>query len=132
MHDSIRKARQLLTRLEGIEKIFEADARKRDNTFEPLRYMPPTSREQTKKETQEMTQDWSGWDSWASAHVQQGLERAAGILGDEVGRVEAKLLKRIKQLEQAVGELRAEQTVERTAKEVISLPNWRKQSDSAA
>jgi hypothetical protein len=130
MHDTIRKARELLAR--DYEAEFAADNEMRDARHVEMWQLPEDkTRAQAQEEPPQM-KNWSEWDAWAEAHVQQGLERAADILGDEVGRVEARLVKRIKALEERVGELTAEQTVERAAAEIVDLPNWRTKHDSAA
>jgi hypothetical protein len=136
-HEEIKKARATVARLHNVEADYAAENEIRDSRDVEMWDMPePPTRSQARpqEETPPVSQDWSGWDSWAEMHVQKGLERAADILGDEVGKVEAKLLKRIKRLETQVGELTAAaEVVERASKEaVVSLPNWRKRNDENA
>jgi hypothetical protein len=134
VHEAIKTARATLKRLDNCESDFQAETEAR-NARHVVWHMPPTATPpQAPEETEatQMTQDWSEWDAWAEMHVQQGLERAAAILGDEIGRIERSLLKRIKKLEERVGELRAEQAVTRAAAEVVDLPEFlRKRNDVA-
>jgi hypothetical protein len=127
----IARARATVARLDNCEVKFSIDAHKRDNAFEPLRHVCPTAARTQEEETQDMTQDWSGWDSWAKWHVERGLERVASVIGEEVAQVESELLKRIRALEQKLGDLSAEAEVRRCA-EVIDLPDWRKTNGSAS
>ena len=127
----IEAARTKLRELDEIENKFAADAYKRDNTFEPLVRDMPAHTTQPKEEPEMQMNDWSGWDAWAEQHVQQGLERAASILGDEVGKVEAKLLKRICEARGNGRRATRRQTVTRSAAEIIDLPDFRKKNDAA-
>jgi hypothetical protein len=67
----------------------------------------------------------AAWDSWCKAHVGNGLDMLAHEVGAWCGQLEARLNKRISELEAEVGQLRAAAEVERAAK-IIDLPNWRK------
>jgi hypothetical protein len=127
MNDAIRKARATLERLDGIEDVFEADNARRD-PYVPLRRELPHPR--STAVTQQPEPKWDDWNQWAEAHVQRGLERAAEIVGEEVGAIERSLIERIKKLEAEIGELRAEQTVEHAAK-VVDLPSFLRKRDNA-
>jgi hypothetical protein len=97
--------------------------------FEPLQRAQPQPI-RTPEPTQAQP-DWTAWDNWCAAHVQNGLERAAEIFGEEVHEIEADLLKRIELLEQKVGELAAESEVRHCA-EVFDLPDFRRKKNNGA
>jgi hypothetical protein len=122
--DILDQARATLARLEGIESEFAADNEIRDARDAQMWRTP------TQKETPKMTtQDWSGWNTWAEEHVKRGVEELASIMGEEVGKVERGLLEQIAELREELAQLRAEQVVERAARNlenVVDLPDWRK------
>jgi hypothetical protein len=126
------RARAKLGQLAGIEKIFEADAHKRDKAFEPLRHMCPTAPRSTqapeKTELEIMQRNFDDWETWLNGH----LKNFAQMIGEEIGETDKAVNARLAALEQTIGEMKAEQAVTRAAAEIVDLPNWRKQSDSAA
>jgi len=117
--DIIEKGRRNVARIEAADAIAQA---RRHVAMWDVRPTPE------KKESRMTEPNWDSWDEWAARHVQNGLEQAAAIFGEEVGLIERYLVKRIEKLEGELGELRAERTVERAAggDNVVDIPNWRK------
>jgi hypothetical protein len=116
------RARAKLVHLDGIENEFAADARRRDNTFEPLRHVCPTEKRTTQKETQEMTQDWTAWDEWCRGIAKE----VVGELADEAGAATGQLEAELRQLRSDLSALKAELAVERAAKNfdnVFEIPS---------
>jgi hypothetical protein len=90
----------------------------------------PTSQSQPKTVAMSVEAQ-AGWDRWCRGHVSNGLDALAYTIGAEVAKIENRLKAQINVLERALGELRAERTVERAAK-IIDLPNpLRRRRDAA-
>jgi hypothetical protein len=69
-----------------------------------------------------MTPDASRtWNEWARAHTQNATDMLARIIGEECGKIENRLAKRIEAVERELGETRAAAEVERRAK-IVDLP----------
>jgi hypothetical protein len=82
-----------------------------------------------------MTPDTSRtWNEWAVAHVQRGMDSCMYTVGQECGKIESRLAKRIADLEKEVGELRGELNVQRALakSEIIDLPDFRRKRNDAA
>jgi hypothetical protein len=55
------------------------------------------------------------WDRWCKTHVNNGLDELARVIGEETGKIEARLNKRISELEAEIGQLRAQTEILRNA-----------------
>jgi hypothetical protein len=80
------------------------------------------------------TQDWSAWDEWVRAHINNAMDRYAGALGAECGEMEKRIRLEVRrELEVAVGELRAELTVLGAhGKGIVDLGSWKAKKHDAA
>jgi hypothetical protein len=83
--------------------------------FEPKPEPKPASTVAMNREAKE------GWDRWCRSHVQDGLDMLALVVGEETGAIERRLNAKIDAVERALGEMRAEAQVERSAR-IIDLP----------
>jgi hypothetical protein len=69
-----------------------------------------------------------GWNEWVTAAIRAELRaHEKAIINAAVQWVDEYVGARVKALEVEIGQLRADQTIERAHK-VIDLPNWRKRA----
>jgi hypothetical protein len=127
----LARARATLARLDGIEDEFAADAYKRDNAFERLRHLCPTApRKQAPEETEQQIMQ-RNFDAWEDCLDVQ-LKNFADMIGQEIGESDRAINARLAALEQAVGEMKAEQAVTRAAAEIVELPSFLTKRDGNA
>jgi hypothetical protein len=124
-HDEITKARQILARNYGAE--FEVDNKAREarqSVFHLPRIETHSTRTQAPEETeQQMTQrTWQAWEDWLDAH----LKNLADMIGQEIGETDKAVNARLSAIEQAIGEMKAERTVERAAAGIVDAAELEK------
>jgi hypothetical protein len=91
-----------------------------------LRYSPPVYSRPVKPTMDERAS--AAWNDWATALVRNEIRAHEKVLIDStVQWVREFVSERIKGLEEEIGQLRADQTIER-AHRVVDLPNWRKRA----
>jgi hypothetical protein len=101
-----------------------------DNTKQIVRktYFPPS----TPVTATMSPQDSEGWNSWATGLIAERTAEVAAALGDECGKIEARLLGKITALEKQITDLRIADAYARgkEAGSIIDLPStpksWRR------
>jgi hypothetical protein len=117
----IDAARQTIQRVDALQGEWAAEnAAARDDLYEPLVREPPRSVQPQRTDTMP-EQNWDGWNNWARGHVEAGTNMVAQVIGEEVAKIERRLIERITALEVELAVLRGE-----AKREVATLPNWRK------
>jgi hypothetical protein len=129
MHDAIRKSREILTRLEGIEAEYAAENEMRDARHVEMWTVPPITQET--EGTSQMTSTWDEWHAWARSIAVE----VCGELADEAGAVTGQLEAELRQLRDELNQLRADIAIERSLRngDVVDLPRFiRRRNDNAA
>jgi hypothetical protein len=131
MHDTIKRSRELLARLSNCAAEYAADQEKRNARHADVWQLsedPRRAQAPTETEEEIMQRNFEGWEEWLDGH----LKNFAQMIGEEIGESDRAINARLAALEQAVGEMKAEQAVERAAAEIIDLPDWRTKNENAA
>jgi hypothetical protein len=118
----LRAARATIARIDSANLEWAQENAARD-LYEPLvREKPPRStKPQPQRNNVMAEQNWDGWNNWARGHVEAGTNMVAQVIGEEVAKIERRLIERITALEVELAVLRGE-----VKGGVAALPNWRK------
>jgi hypothetical protein len=94
----------------------------------------PTSQSQPKSTVAMNAETAAAWDAWARGHVANGTNMLAQVIGQEVGKIERRLAERITELENSLGQLRAQTEILRnvTTGAVVDLPSFLRRKENAA
>jgi hypothetical protein len=102
----LAEARRTVARIDRERSAWAEENERRDAFVPPLKRSPPRPMRRSEPVTQE--QDWSAWDAWCKAHVDAGTAVLARVIGQEVGKIEQRLIERITALEVELAVLRNE------------------------